>query len=416
MNGDNNLREILPLLRPRSAEPTLFSTTVWYLLWAGIVVLLTLYLVRWLRLRKRRLVEFQEAAHEAGLKASQTTLLYRIARNRKMRAPLRLLSSPQFFDREVGRYAAGIAAKDRRHPELDQIGKIRRALGFDELDLDQTLTSTRQIDRAQSVMMQVGHLHHEEAEHTPCLVLERDEGLLTLAPVLREGDSTEPRWKEGQELSGVFWREGDTEYRFVTRVIRADPSGETVDVEHGAVERLQNRDFYRIVVDFSADFYLLPADTEEEETVPDDAAIELLDREEAIRVAPSIPVDPENDENAEPDRLAEATRIHGHVVNLSAGGLAVDIPLDGPTGDTERWVVDPAFEGDFPLAGLTLSSVSSEDAVVGAKRVKLQFEDLPTPIEKEIVRSVYEHQLHGAGGRSGAALLEDVEDDDLPTA
>ena len=57
MNGER-LREILPLLRPRSAEPTLFSQTVWYLFLSGLATLVILYLIRWFRLRRRRLREF----------------------------------------------------------------------------------------------------------------------------------------------------------------------------------------------------------------------------------------------------------------------------------------------------------------------------------------------------------------------
>ena len=61
MNGER-LREILPLLRPRSAEPTLFSQTVWYLFLSGLATLVILYLIRWFRLRRRRLREFEAAA------------------------------------------------------------------------------------------------------------------------------------------------------------------------------------------------------------------------------------------------------------------------------------------------------------------------------------------------------------------
>lgn len=142
MNGER-LREILPLLRPRSAEPTLFSQTVWYLFPSGLATLVLLYFIRWFRLRHRRLREFETAAHNAGLSAPQVTLLYRIAHRRRMQSPPRLLSSPHVFDRQVGRYAAAIAARDRQHPELAKIGRIRHILGFDEIDLDKSLTSTR---------------------------------------------------------------------------------------------------------------------------------------------------------------------------------------------------------------------------------------------------------------------------------
>lgn len=260
MNGDK-IRDILPLLRPRSAEPTLFSQTVWYLLWAGLAILLGLYIIRWVRLRRRRLEEFEELARDAGLSPRQIALLYRIARHRRMQSPPRLLSSAHVFDRQVGRYATGLVRGDREHPELDAIGNIREILGFDELDIDQALSSTRQVDRGQTLRIWV------------------------------DGE-------EEDELEGfVPWREGDTEYSFVTEVIGKARTAHAVAVEHAAVKRMQHRDFYRIDVGFDADFLVIPRQAEREDGAEDvhgEAAIGLLDRtqdEDDIRIADSSAVD-----------------------------------------------------------------------------------------------------------------------------
>ncbi|MBQ37398.1 MAG: hypothetical protein CME04_13495 [Gemmatimonadaceae bacterium] len=383
MNGDK-IRDILPLLRPRSAEPTLFSQTVWYLLWAGLAILLGLYIIRWVRLRRRRLEEFEELARDAGLSPRQIALLYRIARHRRMQSPPRLLSSAHVFDRQVGRYATGLVRGDREHPELDAIGNIREILGFDELDIDQALSSTRQVDRGQTLRIWV------------------------------DGE-------EEDELEGfVPWREGDTEYSFVTEVIGKARTAHAVAVEHAAVKRMQHRDFYRIDVGFDADFLVIPRQAEREDGAEDvhgEAAIGLLDRtqdEDDIRIADSSTVDASavdastsGDELEDSDPFAGATRVTGYVVNLSAGGVAIDVPLTGPLANEDTaWVIDPAFEGPFPLAGITCVPVSTEAAPGthdnSMRRIKMTFDDLPTPVEKEIVRSVYEHQLQSAGGRGVA--------------
>ena len=378
MNGDK-IRDILPLLRPRSAEPTLFSQTVWYLLWAGLAILLGLYIIRWVRLRRRRLEEFEELARDAGLSPRQIALLYRIARHRRMQSPPRLLSSAHVFDRQVGRYATGLVRGDREHPELDAIGNIREILGFDELDIDQALSSTRQVDRGQTLRIWV------------------------------DGE-------EEDELEGfVPWREGDTEYSFVTEVIGKARTAHAVAVEHAAVKRMQHRDFYRIDVGFDADFLVIPRQAEREDGAEDvhgEAAIGLLDRtqdEDDIRIADSSAVDASTsgDELEDSDPFAGATRVTGYVVNLSAGGVAIDVPLTGPLANEDTaWVIDPAFEGPFPLAGITCVPVSTEAAPGthdnSMRRIKMTSDDLPTPVEKEIVRSVYEHQLQSAGGRGVA--------------
>ena len=415
MNGEN-LRDILPLLRPRSAEPTVFSQTVWYLLWIGLAALPVFYGIRWLHLRRRRLQEFTAAGQAAGLTAGQTALLYTIARRRRMQSPPRLLSSAQVFDRQLGAYAASIASGDRQHPEIERIGGIRVALGFDILDLEHAMSSTRQIDRGQTVMIWAEHESDRAEGFYPWLVLERDEATLSLAPVLRGGDDPRMQLCRGDRFNARFWREGDTEYEFETTVIGQATSDNAVYVKHAEVHRQQHRDFYRIDVDFPADFFVVPVDHEELESdgIHINAAIELLDKSasEEIRVAPSEP--------AAQDRLTGATRVSARVVNLSAGGLAIEVTQGSPPADADTaWILDPAFEGPFSLAGITCNPVGTETSVLG-KIIKMTFDQLPTPIEKEIVRGVYEHQLQAAGGRARAHMdtppLPADGDDDLPTS
>ena len=430
MNGDTQLRNILPLLRPRSAEPTLFSQTVWYLLWIGIAALLALYIRRWVRHRRRRLAEFQEAASAAGLTGPQAAFLYRIARKQRMQSPPRLLSSPQVFDRQIGAWADQLAERNLQHADLAIISQIRTALAFEDLDVEQSLSSTRQIDRGQTLMLGVDRGHVEDEELFPWLVLERDEGSLTLAQVLRE-DRTEMELRPGERVSGRFWREGDTEYSFSTTVIRRSRADRSLDVRHARVEREQNRDFYRIDVDFPADFLLVRLDDAAMagvDGVHSDAAINLLDQSQTntIRVDSTVAAsdsDPDAGTDASAtaqnaERLAAAPRVSARVVNLSAGGLAIQLP-PGQTDANEdmAWMVDPTFEGPFPLAGLTCVPLSSAPDSGGGRRIKMRFEELPIVAEKAIVRGVYEHQLHAAGGRgqppAGAAP---IEDDDLPTS
>lgn len=130
----------------------------------------------------------------------------------------------------------------------------------------------------------------------PWLVLERDEGALTLAPVLRAGRQPQVRFRVGQKLTARFWREGDTEYRFLTSVVGKSHSPHSVTVEHATLERMQHRDFYRIDVNFPADFLVIPFRDELAGGGQDahiDAAINLLDQSvtETIRVAPSVAAD-----------------------------------------------------------------------------------------------------------------------------
>lgn len=398
--NEDRLREVLPHLRPRSAEPTLFSQTVFCLLCLGLTVIVGLYFLRVYRLRRQRDREFFHAGALAGLTQGQTALLHRIARRQRMQTPVRLLSSAHVFDRQVGRHASRLAHRDLEHPQFEEIAQIRQALGFDAVPADQALTSTRQIARGQTVM--VWETPDDEAvadAYIPWLVLERDEGTLVLAPLLRDGsahDASGHRLQVGEEVSVRFWREGDTEYRFTTTVIGPVGQAGAVRVEHTAsLERTQQRDFYRIDVDFPVCVYVLSADIEAQDRdgAHQEAAIRMLDgppTADDVRVESTVPT---------AQALELAARVTGRVVNLSAGGFAMRVAADAiPAREGRIWLVDPAFEGDFPLAGLSCHPVG-DDEEPGGRLVKLRFDDLSPTVEKEIVRGVYHHQLATAGGR-----------------
>jgi hypothetical protein len=93
--------------------------------------------------------------------------------------------------------------------------------------------------------------------------------------------------------------------------------------------------------------------------------------------------------------LESARRIDATVTNISAGGLGVVVHGELPPGD--RWLVDPAFEGSFPLASVVCRVLGGP---MGSN-VKLRFEDLARQAEGDIVRMVYQHQLLGADGLHG---------------
>ena len=185
--SNDKLREMLPFLRPRSAEPTLFSQTVFYLMWTGLALLVVLYLLRSYRQRRRRVTDFCDLGMEVGLNDEQIQFILKIGREQRMKNPRNLLTSARFFDRHVGGYATTLASQDLHHPILEQIAEVRSALGFDDLPVDQALSSTRQVERGQTLM--VCEDEGEDSERfSPWVVVERDEAVLSVVPLL-EGDA-----------------------------------------------------------------------------------------------------------------------------------------------------------------------------------------------------------------------------------
>lgn len=419
---NDRIREILPLLRPRSAEPTLFIQTVFYLLLIGLVLIVVLYLTR--RYRQHRVQEnlFAELGRELGLKSGQIDFLRIVSHRLHLKNPRRLLSSASFFERHVGEHATDLANKDLNHRDLERIADIRQVLGFDEIPIAQTLTSTRQIEKGQTLLVWETHAHKEG--FAPWVLVDRDEASLTITPLLREReDATPSDLKKGGEISIKFWRDGDTEYRFDSRIIKLGEESAFILRHSGEVERLQQRDFVRVNVHFPIALYELEPDptTSEQESGPvvqAQAAVTMLDSDagddedasvEAFDDGWRAPADASDDDADAADTAEQAASsatgrakarhpVQGQAVNISAGGMGVLFDESLPA-NSRRWMVDPDFKGSsVPLAGIVCTAVGEQKGRGTSTIVKLRFEELSSAVEKDIVRQVYEHQILEVGG------------------
>jgi len=410
---NDRIREILPLLRLRSAEPTLFSQTVFYLLGIGLVLIVILYLTRRYRQHREQQNLFVHLGSELGLKPGQIEFLRLISRRLNLKNPRRLLSSASFFERHVGDHATDLAAKNLEHRDLPRITQIRQALGFDEIPLAQALTSTRQVEKGQTLLVWESHDHKEG--FTPWILVDGDEASLTMSPLLREQDGETPsQFRIGDEVAIRFWRDGDTEYRFDTRIINLGAESALILRHTGEVERLQQRDFVRVNVHFPITLYQLEEPAEPEDGGPaeqaqtavamldndgtDDAADDASDTSEGGWEALDASVEAEASGTVNAQQPVDKSRpVHGQAVNISAGGMGVLFPERLPT-DSQRWLVDPDFRGSFPLAAIVCTAVGEQRGKGTSTVVKLKFDELTSAAEKDIVRQVYEHQILEVGG------------------
>lgn len=417
---NDRLKEILPFLRPRSAEPTFFTQMVFYLLILGLVSMVGLYFLRRLRVRRRRENEFRQLALELHLDQRDAAFLGRLAGRLKVRHPQRLLTATQSFDRHVGAHAGELARMDLQHPTLAQIARIRQILGFDRLPKDQPLSSTRQVERGQTFMVWPADGDTEGV--SPWVVVDDDEGSITVAPLLRGDDARYSSLTIGDRLSVRFWREGDTEYRFRTAVVGHDEVAGTFLLEHASrIDRTQHRDFYRIDVAFDVALYSLPSESAAPAASREDEArqlaVSMLANVEEESGAP--PADDADTEAVEPPEtpfavdLSRSQRLEGRVANLSAGGMAVCAPGAGAL-PYRRWVIDPEYTGEFSLAGVMCQVIADAPEARG-DTLKLRFDNLPSATEREIVRQVYAHQLLEIGGIDAASRNIRIPDPDADT-
>ena len=228
------------------------------------------------------LQEFEDLAKNHGLTDNQIRLLKSVADHDRMKNPTRLITSDRFFDRHVGEYATKIAGLNLNHPHLDDIGAIRAILGFDQLSSDKALLSTRQMTKHQTLMVKQESYAFEK--FTPWIVVECDEATIGLVPLLKDDTHHYDNLKIGDEVSVMFWRKGDTEYRFNTTIVAQDAETYTCFLSHSStIDRLQQRDFYRIDVDFELSLFGLAVNQEEETVALKDTA-DLLPNEETTRI------------------------------------------------------------------------------------------------------------------------------------
>ncbi|MFA6111152.1 MAG: PilZ domain-containing protein [Candidatus Latescibacterota bacterium] len=374
-----HLRDSLLRLRLEPTESTWYSQLALALL---VVILLSMLVIAWRRARQRRHQlgrEFMDQAIAAGLSTDQGHFLLRVARRAMISNLTSLVNTISVFDRHLGALADRIGRSNPNDRRLDQINRIRVALGFDQVPADHPQRSTRQLAPGQSLM--VWAEGGQQPGSTPFVVLARTEWSLIVAPLLRTDRELVDSLRRGSTLAVRFWREGDTEYGFVTRVLTVDPETVTVGIRHSdAVKRLQQRDFFRLPVHFPIAFYLLPEDEE-------------VARGLEAWIEAGFPVSAEHPDEDRGDSLPELQqlpRVEGEVTNLSAGGLAVSVPEAVPID--RRLLVDPRFDGPFPLAGVHCQVVHLGPGSSGFA-LQVHFVDLPAQREREIVRGVYEHQI-----------------------
>lgn len=348
-------REVLPLLRPRSGD----------LGWLGVLaagILLSLFvgalvsylLARW-RHRARVRRSFYATALERHLSKAQIRLLLDLAAVGGLRDPLLLLTSLKAFDRLAGQLAG---SHDRR---LDALVGIRHLLGFDDPAPEQRLYSTRALPPGQVLM--VWPVDADAPGFLQCLIADRDERSLTVVPMLRDGDRRLSSLESGDRVKVRFWRRGDTEYRFRSRILATDVEAVSVRVRHAErLERVQLRDFYRVRVRLPIQLFVVP-----------EVALSGL-------AADALP-------GAAVGTTATAT-------DISGGGLGVQIAAEVPPGSVV--IVDPDHKGTFPLAGVRCQVVGQQRRGTGWQ-VRLQFADLAAERQDDLAAAVFTHQARAAG-------------------
>ncbi|MFH1570600.1 MAG: PilZ domain-containing protein [Gemmatimonadota bacterium] len=356
---DESFRRILPYFRLQEGDaPWMYPWLVELVALVSLALLLllvTVLVVRRIREYRHTWSSFRECAGEHGLSAPQTELVRRIAREARMRHPLLLLTSVEAFDRRVGAYLE----RRRDHPErpaiVDSLAHVRRLLEFDRVPAGRPLRSTRELHPGQRLM--VWPVKGGPSGFIHCVVAHRDDDAIVAVPLLREDDRHLQALEVGDRIKVRFWREHDTEYRFRSQILEANPETTSIVVGHSdRLERIQKRDYYRLAVRFRLGLVAVP-----------------------------------EDRLGAPEEIPAGRRFEAIAADISGGGLGVTAEAVVPPGHVV--VIDPAYTGPFPIAGLWCRVVAQEQRE-GARWLGLEFADISRERQTDLVNVIFQQQIH----------------------
>jgi c-di-GMP-binding flagellar brake protein YcgR len=356
---DESYRSILPWLRPRSESFPWLADVILVLVLLFCFGVLLSHLIRKHRWQHHIWHTFLDNGLERGLNGEQSQLLIRIARQDRMKHPLLLFSSLSAFDRHAGRYAAQHVSRNsaRNREIVDEISQIRRVLGFDKLLPEQTMSTTRELEPGQTLM--IWPVKGEIKGFSQCVVTHRDDYAITAVPLLREAEKHLNALIPGDKLKVRFRRKKDTEYRFRTEILDTMPETMTISIKHAdRLERIQKRDFFRLEVSFHLLLYPAPIKKDQEP---------ISGNGHAKTIIP----------------------IKGRVLDISGGGLGILTQDEIQPGDLLE--IDPQFQGPFPLASAWCKVVERAKHPLGY-RAHLEFVHLPFEQEEELVHMIFQQE------------------------
>ena len=358
---DKSYESLLPLIRLRGEAPEWITPLLLGFLVALLLSMIAYPFIRRFRWQRQLWQTFSGSAKERGLGPNEQQLLEGIAKTDKMKHPLLLLTSLKAFDEHVGKYADQVDRRsaDPDPPQLKEISEIRRKLGFDRPAPGQPVYSTREIEAGQTIML--WPVKGGPRGFCSCFVIHVDEHAITVVPLIKDEDKHLSALGEGDKVKVRFWREGDTEYRFRSQVVETMPETTTMKIRHSQhLEHLQKRDFFRLETNFPLTLFPVTqrSGTEEEETAAKGPAV-----------------------------------IEANVVDVSGGGLGIVTRSEIEEGTA--LTIDPKFDDSFPLAGLVCRVVRVFKHPKGTG-MSLEFVDLPTTRERDLVHTIYAYQRRRA--------------------
>jgi len=362
-------QELFNIIRPQTG---VYGPALWVLLGFTLVVVLlvggTALIRHRHRLRSLRKA-FHDLATERGLSPAEENRLSEMAAGTTSDQPLVMYSSIAAFEEAVESLVPTADPTPANTALLGELESLRSKLGFDQFPSRWSLRHTRQIPPGARLL--VGVRRGGEDLFTTCTVDDSNASHIMATPLLKKDQEVLKEVQGDESLFVRYWRTGDTEYRFTSTLrSKTPPERDQLFLAHASkLERLQNRDFFRLRVNLPVTLYDLP-----------DPDLAEISQDEFVLPQEARPV------------------LTGDLVDVSVGGCAVrseqELLVDSLV------VIDPEIGGPFSL-GRMICRVGQAREETDARLLTLEYVNATPNVQDRLMRELYAQQQERAGGRIG---------------
>ena len=187
------------------------------------------------------MAKFDFQAEKLNLRLSNAAILKRIVQKTGLHDPSSIMKFSHVFEDSLEKYYEIEKIESLSNEMLQQIGSLRRELGFSPLPRGIALTSTRQFNSGDKCTIQIPG-NDSAVREAVCWIIDSDERQWSITR------PEAPNMEAGAAVRVNFTRSGDAEYAFIAHV-RVDLNEEIVFYHTNKLNRTQQRNWLRVDVD-----------------------------------------------------------------------------------------------------------------------------------------------------------------------
>ncbi len=327
---------------------------IWVILFLILAALVIVGLIVYNRIRKTRLdrenqikkwLKFDEAARQRGLNKFEQELLKNMLTLSKINKINAVFKSSSLYEQLVDH------ALEQKRPAniISAIGDIRKKLGHIPLQLNQAISSTRQLEVQHLIKCKVTNQYESSVSIVKIETINEENWEILFQ------EKIDDRFTRQDEVKVFFNRDNDGEYSLRTRILNNARSGYSLILAHTTdITRVQLREY--------------------------------------VRVSTRLPI--QATVMNQSDKSGPKKDIHkGHALDICGGGIKADFPISFVEGTQLKLKID---WGSSVMDGIKTKVVCAEPWRSDSKDshiVHLKFVSINSIDQAKIIKHVYQSEV-----------------------